>query len=377
MSNNTSDNTTHPGPLADVRVLEFAGLGPAPFCGMLLADLGADVVRIDRASGPDYSPEDVESRGRHSIVLDLKQEDDCAIATALAMRADILIEGYRPGVMERLGLGPERLLELNPSLVYGRITGWGQHGPLAAKAGHDLNYLAITGALHAMGNAQQPMIPLNLVADFGGGALYLMMGIQAALHHARRTGEGQAVDCAMSDGVISLMNMIYGDFHAGSWEDRRESNVIDGAAPFYNVYECEDKKWLSLACIEKPFYENFLATAGLDQETLFTEQWNRENWQMMRDHLQTLFRSRKRDEWSSLFADTDACLTPVLSLAEAREYPHNQARASFQTIDDIPQAAAQPGLSHTPAATPFGVKSRGSSRDDILQRWQVKTGESG
>ena len=363
---------SHSGPLKDVRVVEMAGLGPAPFCGMLLADLGADVVRIDRPDAADYRPEDVEARGRHSIVLDLKQADDLAIGKQLAARADILIEGFRPGVMERLGLGPEQLLADNPALVYGRITGWGQNGPLAQKAGHDINYLSITGALHAMGSAEKPLIPLNLVADFGGGALYLMMGILAALHHARRSGEGQVVDSAMTDGVISLMNMIYGDLHAGSWVDRRESNVIDGAAPFYNVYCCADQRWISLACIEPLFWSAFIEQAGLAEEPLFSEQWGRDNWPAMYKTLCELFSKRKRDDWIQHFANVDACIAPVLNLEEARQHPHNLARGSFQTLDNIPQAAAQPGLSHTPAATPFGSVKKNENRKNILERWRIK-----
>lgn len=370
-----TDRYNHPGPLHDVRVLEMAGLGPAPFCGMLLADLGADVVRIDRPDGPDYRPEDVESRGRHSIVLDLKQKDDLHIAKRLAARADILIEGFRPGVMERLGLGPDQLLADNPALVYGRITGWGQTGPLSQKAGHDLNYLSITGALHAMGTADHPLIPLNLIADFGGGALYLMMGIQAALHHARRCGEGQVVDSAMTDGVISLMNMIYGDFHAGTWADRRESNVIDGAAPFYNVYCCADERWISLACIEPAFWSAFSARAGLAEEPLFSAQWDRDRWPAMCEALRTLFAERNRDDWIRHFAEVDACIAPVLSLEESRQHPHNRARGSFQQLDDIPQAAAQPGLSRTPAATPFGSVRKDSDRSGILNRWGVEDKE--
>lgn len=366
-------HNSHSGPLKDVRVVEMAGLGPAPFCGMLLADLGADVVRIDRPDTADYRPEDVEARGRHSIVLDLKQADDLAIGKQLAARADILIEGFRPGVMERLGLGPEQLLAANPALVYGRITGWGQNGPLAHKAGHDLNYLAITGALHAMGSADKPLIPLNLVADFGGGALYLMMGILAALHHARRSGEGQVVDSAMSDGVISLMNMIYGDFHAGSWADQRESNVIDGAAPFYNVYRCADQRWLSLACIEPLFWSAFIEQAGLAEMPLFSAQWDRDNWPAMYDELCELFSKRKRDHWIQHFAKVDACIAPVLNLEEARQHPHNLARGSFQFLDNIPQAAAQPKLSRTPAATPFGSVKKNKNRNAILAHWGIKS----
>lgn len=361
----------HPGPLADIKVLEFTGLGPTPFCGMLLADLGADVVRIDRPGKADYGPEDVESRGRSSLVLDLKDPAGRQTALALARRADILIEGHRPGVMERNGLGPDELLAANPALVYGRVTGWGQTGPLASLAGHDLNYLAITGALHAMGTRDRPAIPLNLLADFGGGAMYLMMGLLAALHHARRTGTGQVVDAAMGDGVISMMNMIYGDLQAGTWQDERESNVTDGGAPFYNVYRCADDRWVSLACIEPPFYRAFLDSAGLDP-ALFSNQWDRSQWPGQRERLATMFLERDRDAWIGHFAGKDVCIAPVLSLAEAREYPHNEARQSFQTIDGVPQAAAQPRLSVTPAQTPFGVHPKDADREAVLGRWGVE-----
>jgi len=358
------------GPLSDVKVLEFAGLGPAPFCGMLLADLGADVVRIDRPGGQDYKPEDVESRGRSSIVLDLKNASDKDIVLKLVKKADIVLEGFRPGVMERLGLGPDDLLTVNPALVYGRITGWGQSGPLAQMAGHDINYLGVTGALHAMGSAEKPAIPLNLVADFGGGAMYLMMGIQAALHHARRTGQGQVVDAAMTDGVISLMNMIYGDFHVGAWQDKRQSNVIDGAAPFYNVYRCADDKWISLACIEPAFYQAFVDAAPLDPEP-FARQWHKDDWPEQQAILEAMFKSKNRDDWMAHFAGIDACLAPVLSLSEAREHPHNIARRSFQTIDGIPQACALPDMSLTPARTPFGVHTKDQDHNAVLERWSV------
>ena len=360
----------HPGPLSDIRVLEFAGLGPAPFSGMLLADLGADVVRIDREAGPDYKPEDVESRGRSSIVLDLKSDDGLKTAKALAGKAHILIEGFRPGVMERLGLGPDELLALNPSLVYGRITGWGQTGPLSRLAGHDINYLGLTGALHAMGTTEKPAIPLNLVADFGGGAMYLVMGILAALHHATRSGEGQVVDAAMTDGVISLMNMIYGDFAVGAWKDTRESNVIDGAAPFYNVYQCADGKWVSLACIEPPFYKAFIAKADLHDEWL-TSQWDRDSWPSRITELETFFSGKTRDEWMTYFANDDVCIGPVLSLAEAPGHPHNQARNSFQNIADIPQAGAFPLLNKTPSTTPHGVHTKNQDHESILGRWSI------
>ena len=295
------------------------------------------------------------------------------MALQLAEKADILIEGFRPGVMERLGLGPDTLLALNPALVYGRITGWGQDGPLANKAGHDINYLGLTGALHAIGNRDKPAIPLNLVADFGGGAMYLIMGVLAALHHARSTGEGQVVDAAMAEGVISMMNMIYGDFNAGTWSDTREDNVIDGAAPFYNVYQCSDEKWISLACIEAPFYAAFINSAPLEEEQvkLFAYQWNREAWPNQINILEAMFLDKTRDEWIAIFNDVDACIAPVLSLEEAQKYPHNLARGSFQTIDGITQAGAFPVLGKTPSATAFGVRQKDDDRQDVLNRWGI------
>ncbi len=327
-------------PLHGIQVLEFAGLGPAPFCGLLLADMGAEVLRIDRP-GTVYSPADVEARGRRSVFADLKTAEGKELARALIRQSDILIEGYRPGVMERLGLGPDVALEHNPRLVYGRMTGWGQSGPLAHKAGHDLNYLAITGALHALGMKDKPAVPLNLIADFGGGALYLAMGVLAGLHQAKQSGRGTVVDTAMTDGVISMMGMIYGDFADGRWIDARESNVIDGAAPFYNVYQCADGKWLSLAAIEAPFYNTFLQVAGLT-DPVFSEQWNRAQWPQMKMHLDRFFSARTRNAWCAHFAEHDVCLAPVLDLSEARQYPHNVARAAFVERDGIMQPAAAP-----------------------------------
>jgi alpha-methylacyl-CoA racemase len=346
----------HSGPLAGVRVLELAGLGPAPFCAMLLSDLGAEVLSIDRP-GTTYEVSDVEARGRTRVQLDLKDPAQRAQALVLLENADLLIEGFRPGVMERLGLGPDVALARNPRLVYGRMTGWGQSGPLAHKAGHDLNYLALTGALHAMGTKDRPAIPLNLIADFGGGALYLALGLLAALHHARTTGTGQVVDAAMTDGVISLMGMIYGDFADGRWFDERESNVIDGAAPFYNVYRCSDGKWLSVAAMEPQFHlalwqalDGAGVTLPASLPTLMAQQWQREYWSGTRQHFAGIFASRPRDAWCELFAGQDVCVAPVLSLAEARQHPHNVARGSFVVLDGIAQPAPAPRFSVTPGA---------------------------
>lgn len=366
----------HPGPLASVRVLEFAGLGPAPFCAMLLADMGADVLCIDRP-GATYDASDVEARGRTRVQLDLKDPEQRAQALELLDRADILLEGFRPGVMERLGLGPDTALARNPRLIYGRMTGWGQSGPLASKAGHDLNYLAITGALHAMGTREKPAVPLNLIADFGGGALYLALGVLSALHHARTSGTGQVVDAAMTDGVISLMSMIYGDFAAGRWLDQRESNVIDGAAPFYNVYRCRDGKWLSVAALEPQFYRNLwqgLADAGaVAPEAVpqrLAQQWQRDTWPAVKALFDTAFSGRDRDQWCALLDDHDACVAPVLSLAEAQRHPHNVARGSFVEVAGIVQPAPAPRLGVTAGAPGEPPHLPTIRVADALRRWR-------
>jgi crotonobetaine/carnitine-CoA ligase len=373
------DKARHPGkgPLAGVRVLEFAGLGPAPFCAMLLSDLGADVLCIDRP-GTTYDASDVEARGRSRVQLDLKDPGQQAQALELISKADILLEGFRPGVMERLALGPDIALARNPKLVYGRMTGWGQSGPLAGKAGHDLNYLALTGALHAMGTREKPAVPLNLIADFGGGALYLALGVLSALHHARATGTGQVVDAAMTDGVISMMGMIYGDFAAGRWLDERESNPIDGAAPFYNVYRCRDGKWLSVAALEPQFYRNLwqaLADAGATPAVpigqLLEQQWQRETWPALQRTFSTVFGSRSRDEWSALLADYDACMAPVLSLEEAQQHPHNLCRESFVVVDGIAQPAPAPRLSATAGAIRNPPTLQATGIEDALLRWNL------
>jgi carnitine-CoA ligase len=370
--------TRSTGPLAGVRVLEFAGLGPAPFCAMLLADLGADVLCIDRP-GITYDVHDVEARGRSRVQLDLKNAGQQAQAMELLRKADILLEGFRPGVMERLGLGPTAALALNPGLIYGRMTGWGQSGPLATKAGHDLNYLAISGALHAMGTREKPAIPLNLIADFGGGALYLALGVLSALHYAKATGTGQVVDAAMTDGVISLLGMIYGDFAAGRWLDQRQSNVIDGAAPFYNVYQCQDEKWLSVAALEPQFYRNLwaglagvAAVSAAEVEQRVTQQWQRDTWPALQQNFSSLFRSRDRDDWCALFAAHDACIAPVLSLAEAQQHPHNLARKSFVEHAGVLQPAPAPRFSATCGAIQNPPQAAALDIAVALHKWCTK-----
>lgn len=343
-----------PGPLHGVRVVEVAAMGPAPFCGMLLADLGADVLRIDRPGGGAqaalFDPaRDVLQRGRSAVALDLARAEGRAAALRLVGAADVLIEGFRPGVMERLGLGPAPCLAHNPRLVYGRMTGWGQGGPLAHTAGHDLNYLALSGALHAIGRAEGgPVPPLNLVADFGGGAMLLAVGVLAALLHARQTGEGQVVDAAMTDGCALLQAMNLSFQAMGQWQDRRQSNLIDGAAPFYDTYACADGGHLAVAALEERFYRQFLERTGLAGEALLQPQHDRSLWPQQKQRIAAVLRTRSRDDWVRVFEGSDACVTPVLTLGEAPQHPHHRARGSFVEVDGRVQPGPAPRFSRTP-----------------------------
>lgn len=358
------------GPLRGLRVLEFAGLGPAPFCGMLLSDLGADVLRIDRP-GARYDRFTVESRGRRSLVLDLKGESGRETALRLAAKADALIEGFRPGVMERLGLGPGDVFARNPRLVYGRMTGWGQHGPYAARAGHDIDYVALSGALHATGTRERPVPPLNLVGDFGGGALYLAFGLLAALRHADRTGEGQVIDCAMADGAASLMSLLYGHLARGTWRDERESNVIDGGAHFYNTYRCADGQWIAIGAIEPQFYATLVARAGLDPDT-FAGRQDPADWPRLREALAGVFATRTRAEWCELLENADCCFAPVMSMREAPDHPHNRARAAFVEVEGVVQPAPAPRFSRTPGAVQSGPVDAGVGGAEALREWGVE-----
>lgn len=360
--------TGHAGPLRGMKVLELAGLGPVPFCGMLFADLGADVLRIDRPAGRRYDRYAVETRGRRSVRLDLKSPAGRDAALRLIERADALIEGFRPGVMERLGLGPDAALERNPRLVYGRMTGWGQSGPYAHAPGHDINYVALSGALHALGPKEKPAVPLNLIGDFGGGALYLAFGVMAALRHVENGGEGQVVDCSMTEGVISMMGMLYGEHAAGRWLDERESNIIDGGAHFYNVYECADGRFVAVAAIEPPFYETLLEKAGITDPE-FADQMNTAKWPELRRRLEAVFRKRTRDQWCELLEGTEACFSPVLSLAEAPAHPHNAARGAFVEVDGVLQPAAFPRFSATPGAVRRGPAAAGAGGAAELGDW--------
>ena len=359
------------GPLKGLRILEFSALGPVPFCGMLFADLGADVLRIDRPDGRRYDRYSVETRGRRSVILDLKDPQGSLLALKLIEKADALIEGFRPGVMERLGLCPDTALKRNPKLVYGRMTGFGQTGPYAKHPGHDLNYVALSGALHALGPAEKPAVPLNLLGDFGGGALYLAVGILAALRHVARGGKGQVIDCAMSEGVASLMGMIYGEHAAGRWRDEREKNIIDGGAHFYSNYECADGKWIAIASIETPFYQALLGVLGLEDDAQFAEQMNRGLWPKLKKRLAAVFRTRTRDEWCTAFDGTEVCFAPVLSLAEAPAHPQNAARGTFIEVDGVLQPAPLPRLSATPARVHRGPRPAGDGGAEALADWGI------
>lgn len=359
----------HEGPLRGLKLLEFGALGPVPFCGMLFSDLGADVLRIDREDGRRYDRFSVDTRGRRSVILNLKDASDRDVALALVEKADALIEGFRPGVMERLGLGPDAALKRNPKLVYGRMTGFGQSGPYATQPGHDINYVALSGALHALGPKEKPAVPLNLLGDFGGGALYLALGLLAALRHVANGGAGQVIDCAMTEGVISTMAMLYGEHAAGRWEDARESNIIDGAAHFYNNYECADGKWIAIGSIEPPFYAALLEKLGLTDDADFQDQMNRAKWPALRRRLQKIFMSRTRDEWCALFEGSEVCFAPVLGLAEAPQHPHNLARGAFVTVDGVTQPAPLPRFSRTPAQIQHGPRAAGEGGAAALRDW--------
>ncbi len=362
------------GPLDGVRVVEFAGIGPGPFCGMLLSDLGADVIRIDRKTGPVGGSRpttdrfSITARGRRSVALDLKHPDAIETCLKLMDGADIVFEGFRPGVMERLGLGPDVALKRNPRLVFGRMTGWGQFGPLAQAAGHDMNYIALTGALHAIGGKDKPIPPLNLVGDFGGGALYLAFGMLAALTHARTTGQGQVVDAAMTDGAASLMAMFYGFKALGMWSGERADNMLDGGAHFYDTYQCADGGWISIGSIEPQFYALLLEKTGIT-DPQFQRQMSREDWPALTEKLAAVIATKTRDEWTAIMEGTDICFAPVLSLDEAPRHPHNVARQTFIEVEGVPQPAPAPRFSQTPGAVQFAPAGVGAHTESALVEW--------
>lgn len=339
------------GPLSGFKIVEMAGIGPGPFCAMMLADMGAEVICIDRKTpGVLGGGGSIVDRGRRTIVLDLKNPASVEVVLRLVERADALIEGMRPGVMERLGLGPAPCLQRNPRLVYGRMTGWGQTGPLANAAGHDLNYIAITGALNAMGHADRPPTPpLHLVGDMGGGAMMLAFGIVSALLETSRSGQGQVVDAAICDGVSALSSMYYAMLGSGQWRLQREANMLDGGAHFYGCYSCADDKFISIGSIEPQFYVLLLQLCGLD-DPVFSAQWERAAWPALRARLAALFKTRTRDAWCELLEGTDVCFAPVLDFVEAAQHPHNLARDSFIETNGITHPAPAPRFSRTPGA---------------------------
>ncbi|MDT0430882.1 MULTISPECIES: CaiB/BaiF CoA transferase family protein [Streptomyces] len=362
------------GPLAGVRVVELAGIGPGPFAAMLLADLGADVVRVDRPGGPGLGIDpayDLTNRNKRSVLVDLKAGGGAARVLDLVARADVLIEGYRPGVAERLGVGPDVCLERNPRLVYGRMTGWGQAGPLADRAGHDVAYIALTGTLSMIGApGEPPTIPANLVGDYAGGSLYLVVGVLAALQHARTPGgTGQVVDAAVVDGAAHLATMIHGMLAAGSWQDRRGSNLLDGGCPFYGCYETSDGGHMAVGPLEARFYERFAALLGLGEIAAARDDLTR--WPQLRSAVAERFSTRTRAEWTEVFEGTDACVAPVLSLREAPGHPHLAARATFVEHGGLTQPAPAPRFSATPSGVRRPPARPGADTDEVAADWDV------
>ena len=368
------------GPLAGVRVVEIAGIGPGPFCAMMLADMGAEVLRIDRLGPTDLGlPVEprfsVLTRGRRSVALDLKQPAAIAAVKRLVVKADALIEGFRPGVMERLGLGPDECLSANPRLVYGRMTGWGQEGPMAPAAGHDINYIALAGVLHSIGRrGSAPVPPLNLVGDFGGGGMYLAFGVVCALLEAGRSGRGQVVDAAMVDGAASLAAAVFGLRAKGMWNDERGDNILDSGAPWYDVYETQDGKYVAIGSIEGRFYGELLRLTGLTGEAL-PPQWEKARWGELRARLTEVFKQKTRDEWCRIMEGSDVCFAPVLSMTEAPAHPHNRARGTFVEVDGVPQPGPAPRFSRTPGAIGRPPAAPGQHTEEALRDWGFSADE--
>ncbi|HEY8525085.1 MAG TPA: CaiB/BaiF CoA-transferase family protein [Acidimicrobiales bacterium] len=359
------------GPLAGIKIIELAGIGPGPFCGMMLSDMGAEVIRIDRAQSvqggdPATPPADLLNRGRKSIGVDLKNPEGVEVVLKLVEGADALFEGFRPGVAERLGVGPDVCLERNPRLVYGRMTGWGQDGPLADAAGHDINYIALAGALEPIGRrGEAPVPPLNLVGDFGGGGMLLAFGIACGIIEAQRSGKGQVIDAAMVDGAAALMTMTHSFRAMGVWQDERGTNMLDTGAHFYDVYETADGKYVSIGSIEPQFYAELLKRLGLEDEEL-PWQMDRAQWPALKERFAALFRTKTRDEWCELMEGTDVCFAPVLSIPEAIEHPHNKARGTFVEVAGIPQPGPAPRFSRTAPEVKSPPAHAGQHTDEIL-----------
>lgn len=365
------------GPLAGIRIVEIAGIGPGPFAAMMLADMGADIVRVDRAGSvhggdPATPPKDVMNRGRRSIGVDLKHPDGVETVLGLVERADALIEGFRPGVTERLGIGPDVCLARNPRLVYGRMTGWGQDGPMAQMAGHDMNYIAIGGALGAIGRPdERPQPPLNLVGDFGGGGMLLAFGIACGIIEARTSGAGQVVDAAMVDGTAVLTTFMHGFMAMGLWQDQRGVNMLDTGAHYYEVYECADGGFLSVGAIEPQFYAILLERTGLSDDPDFAKQNDRSMWPVLKERLASVIRTRTRDEWAEIFDGTDACVAPILSLGEATRHPHTVARRTFVEESGVVQPAPAPRFSRTEPTIQRPPAHAGQHTDEVLTEWGV------
>jgi alpha-methylacyl-CoA racemase len=360
------------GPLSGVRIIEIAGIGPGPFCAMMLADMGADVIRVDRAQAvrggdPSAPPADVLNRGRRSVGVDLKHPDGVALVLDLVEGADALIEGFRPGVAERLGIGPDQCLERNPKLVYGRMTGWGQSGPYAHTAGHDINYIALAGALDSIGRAGGPPVPpLNLVGDFGGGGLVLAYGLVCALLEATHSGKGQVVDAAMVDGAAVLMTMFHAFTAMGIWNDQRGTNLLDTGAHFYDTYETADGKYVAVGSIEPQFYAELLRLTDLGDDGDFAAQMDRSRWPELKERIAEVFRTKSRDEWCQIMEGTDVCFAPVLSMSEAPKHPHNVERGTFVEVSGITQPAPAPRFSRTAAEIQRPPAHAGQHTDEIL-----------
>ncbi len=368
------------GPLEGMRVVEIAGIGPGPFAAMMLADMGADVVRVDRAQkvaggDPAHPPIDLLGRGRRSVGVDLKHPEGAGVVLKLVEHADVLIEGFRPGVMERLGIGPEECMARNPRLVYGRMTGWGQEGPYADASGHDINYIALAGALDPIGRAgERPVPPLNLVGDFGGGGMFMAYGVVCALLEAGRSGQGQVVDAAMVDGAAVLTTFIHSLRAIGLWTDERGTNLLDTGAHFYDVYETADHRYVSIGSIEPQFYAELLRLSGLEGEEL-PGQMDRTQWPALKERVAEVFRTKTRDEWCALMEGTDVCFAPVLSMGEAPAHPHNRQRQTFVEVAGVSQPAPAPRFDRTPGAIGGPPPHFGQHTDDTLAEWGFTTGE--
>ena len=356
------------GPLTGIRIIELAGIGPGPFCGMMLADMGAEIIRIDRSGGKQANKTDILARGRRSIAVNLKDPTGVKLVLSMVKTADALFEGFRPGVTERLGLGPEDCMALQPKLVYGRMTGWGQTGPMAQAAGHDINYIGLAGALHAIGrHSEKPLPPLNLVGDFGGGGMLLAFGLVCALLEAKQSGKGQVVDAAMVDGTAALMAMFFSMRASGHFRDTRGTNLLDGAAHFYDTYETGDGKHICIGSIEPQFYALLIEKTGVDAER-FKPQMNSTMWAELSEELTVVFKTKTRAEWCDIMEGTDICFAPVLSMAEAPEHPHNKARSTFLEIDGVTQPAPAPRFSRTTPSIQGSPRAPGADTRAILEQ---------